>query len=172
MKSLNIYIIVLLFSTVFSCSNSSKSTPSTTVSDSNSNNKNYLSMKINGKDWIADNEIFAAFHPKGYNNAIIIAGNKGKKDKDQQAFNLNLFNTNGPATFNIKDGNKDFNVVQFGALSAENYLCGSMMGFDMKVIVTKASSTPDIIEATFEGKMTCSSGEILNITNGKFYYHE
>ena len=172
MKSLNIYIIVLLVSTVFSCSNSSKSTPSTPAPDSDANNKNYLTMKINGQDWIADNEIFAAFHPKGYNNAIIIAGNKGKKDKDQQSFNLNLFNTNGPATFNIKDGNKDFNVVQFGALSADNYLCGSMMGFDMKVIVTKASGTPDIVEATFEGKMTCSSGEILNITNGKFYYHE
>lgn len=172
MKSLNIYIIVLLVSTVFSCSNSSKSTPSTPAADSDANNKNYLTMKINGKDWIADNEIWGAYHPKGYNNAIIIAGNKGKKDKDQQSFNLNLFNTNGPATFNIKDGNKDFNVVQFGALSAENYLCGSMMGFDMKVIVTKASGIPDIVEATFEGKMTCSSGEILNITNGKFYYHE
>jgi hypothetical protein len=163
-----IYLFVFL-----SCGNKDKQTIDSTIVDNTSiKEKNYLSMKINGKDWIADNEIFAAFHPKGYNNAIIIAGNKGKKDKDQQSFNLNLFNTNGPATFNIKDGNKDFNVVQFGALSAENYLCGSMMGFEMKVIVTKASSTPDIIEATFEGKMTCSSGEILIITNGKFYYHE
>ncbi len=171
---MNLKFVFLITLTLIACSNQKdKSAISSVVTDvATSMGKNYLTMKINGKDWIADNEIFGAFHPKGYNNAIIIAGNKGKKDRDQQSFNLNLFNTNGPATFNIKDGNKDFNVVQFGALSAENYLCGSMMGFDMKVIVTKASSIPDIVEATFEGKMTCSSGEILNITNGKFYYHE
>jgi len=134
--------------------------------------KNYLTLKINGVDWTADNDIFGAFHPKGYNNAIIIAGSKGKKDKNEQTLNINLYNTSGPGTFNIVDGNKDFNVAQLGNLTADNYLCGSIMGFDMKVIVTKASSTPDIVEATFEGKMTCSSGEILNITNGKFYYHE
>lgn len=171
---MNLKFVFLITLTLIACSNQKdKSAISSVIADvAPSMGKNFLTMKINGKDWIADNEIFGAFHPKGYNNAIIIAGNKGKKDKDQQSFNLNLFNTNGPATFNIKDGNKDFNVVQFGALSAENYLCGSMMGFDMKVIVIKASGTPDIVEATFEGKMTCSSGEILNITNGKFYYHE
>jgi len=129
-------------------------------------------MKINGKDWIADNDIFGAIHPKGYNNAIIIAGGKGKKDKNEQTFNINLYNTNGPGTFNFANGNKDLNVAQLGNLSADNYLCGSMMGFDIKVIVTKASSNPDIVEATFEGKMTCPSGETLHITDGNFYYHE
>lgn len=85
---------------------------------------------------------------------------------------MNLYNTSGPGVFHIKDGNTDFNVVQLANLTVENALCGSMMGFDMKVTVTKASTIPDIIEATFEGQMTCGNGEILNITNGKFYYHE
>lgn len=159
---------------IFSCGNSSKHSKPTTIaeSDSISEGNNLLSMKINGVEWKSDNEIFGAFHPKGYNNAIIISGSKGKNDKDEQSFNLNLFNTNGPGTFDIKNGNTDLNVVQLANLSAENYLCGSMMGFEMKVIVTKASSNPEQIEATFQGKLTCSSGEILDITEGKFYYKE
>lgn len=171
---MNLKFVFFITVILIACSN--QKDKSTSFSDNPtatlSNGKNYLSMKINGQDWTADNEIFGAFHPKGYNKAIIMAGSKGKKDKDEETFNLNLYNTNGPANFSIKDGNKDYNVVQFGALSAENYLCGSMMGFDMKVVVTKASTGPDIVEASFEGKMTCSSGEVLNITNGKFYFHE
>ncbi len=159
---------------IFSCGSSGKQSKSTAIaeSDSISEGNNLLSMKINGVEWKSDNEIFGAFHPKGYNNAIIISGSKGKNDKDEQSFNLNLYNTSGPGTFDIKDGNTDLNVVQLANLSADNYLCGSMMGFDMKVVVTKASSKPDHIEATFQGKLTCSSGEILNITEGKFYYKE
>ena len=171
MKSLNLYIITL-FLTVISCSNSHKSTANNQNMEISSIGENYLTMKINGVGWTADNDIFGAFHPKGYDKAIIIAGSKGKKDKNEQTFNINLYNTNGPGTFNFVNGNKDFNVAQLANLSADNYLCGSMLGFDMKVVVTKASTGPDIIEASFEGKMTCSSGEVLNITNGKFYYHE
>jgi len=171
---MNLKFVFFIIVTLIACSNqkdksaiSSDNAVSTLTAG-----KNYLTMKINGVDWTADNDIFGAFHPKGYNNAIIIAGSKGKKDKNEQTFNINLYNTNGPGTFNFIYGNKDLNVVQLGNLSADNYLCGSMMGFDMKVVVTKASTGPDIIEASFEGKMTCSSGEVLNITNGKFYYHE
>ncbi|MBK9736222.1 MAG: hypothetical protein IPO92_15185 [Saprospiraceae bacterium] len=43
------------------------------------NSSNYLTMKINGKDWTADLDILAAFHPKGYNKLIMIAGSLGKK---------------------------------------------------------------------------------------------
>ena len=159
---------------IVSCGNSGSQSKSATIAENitNTDTKNYLSMKVNGAEWIADNEVFGAYHPKGYNNAVIISGSKGIKDKEEQTFNLNLYNTNGPSTFDIKDGNADLNVVQLGNLAAENYLCGSMMGFDMKVIVIKASKNPDIIEATFQGKLTCSSGEILNITEGKFYYKE
>jgi len=133
---------------------------------------NMLSMKINGVEWKADNEIFGVFHPKGYNKAIIISGSKGPKNKDEQPFNINLYNVDGPGTYQIQAGNTDLNVAQLANLSPENYLYGSMMGFNLKVVITKASTAPDVIEATFEGEMTGNAGDVLKITEGKFYYHE
>ena len=133
---------------------------------------NRLSMKINGVEWKADNEIFGAFHPKGYNKAIILAGSKGPKNKDEQPFNINLYNVNGPGTYQIQTGNPDLNVAQLANLSPQNYLYGSMMGFNLKVVITKASTGPDEIEATFEGEMTGNAGDVLKITEGSFYYHE
>ena len=134
--------------------------------------KNYLSMKVNGVEWKADNEIFGAFHPKGYNKAIIIAGLKGKKGQNEQICNLNLYNTYGPNTYTFADGNPDYNVAQFMNIAPGNDICGSGMGFKMKAIVTKASGLPNEIEATFEGEMTCGNNEVLKITEGKFYFHE
>ncbi len=134
--------------------------------------ENYLTLKINGVEWKADNNIFGAFHPKGYNKVIMIAGSKGPKNRDEQPFNINLYNTDGPGVFEIQDGNPDLSVAQLANVTPENYLYGSMMGFKMKVTVTKASSNPDEIEATFEGELNGNAGDVLKITEGKFYYHE
>lgn len=43
-----------------------------------------------------------------------------------------------------------------------------MMGFDMKVKVVKATTGPDILEATFSGTLSCPSGPALVITDGNF----
>ncbi len=134
--------------------------------------ENHLSLKINGVEWVADHDVFGAFHPKGYNKAIIIAGSKGPKNKDEQAFNLNIYNTDGPGTFNFQHGNPDLSVAQMGNWNADNFICGSMMGHNMRVKVITASTKPDMIEATFEGELTCNTGEVLKVTEGKFYYHE
>ncbi len=134
--------------------------------------ENHLTMKINGVEWKADNNIFGAFHPKGYNKVIIISASKGPKNKDEQPFNINIYNTGGPGVFQLKDGNPDLSVVQLANMSPANYLYGSMMGFNMKVNVTKASTNPDEIEATFEGEMSGNAGDVLKITEGRFYYHE
>lgn len=137
-----------------------------------SSSGNHLSMKINGVEWRADNEITGSFHPEGYNKAIIIAGSKGVNNKDEQAFTINLYNTNGPGVFDIKDGNTDKNVVQLTNVSPEHFMYGSMMGFSMKVTVTKASSNPTVVEASFEGELTGNASDKIKITDGKFYYHE
>ena len=134
--------------------------------------ENHLSMKINGVEWKADNNIFGAFHPKGYDKAIMIAGSKGPKNKNEQPFNINLYNADGPGVFQIREGNPDLNVAQLANMSPENYMYGSLMGFNMKVTVTKASTNPDVIEATFEGDLNGNAGDVLKITEGKFYYHE
>lgn len=166
------YCFIAFFVSLYGCGNSQNPTRITPNTDTSLSGKNNLSMLINGKEWTADNNIFGAFHPKGYNNAILISGSKGKKDKNEQTLNINLFNADGSGTFIFSNGNKDLNVAQLGNLSADNYLCGSIMGFEMKVIVTKTSLDPVIVEATFEGKMTCPTGETLNITRGAFYYNE
>ncbi len=133
---------------------------------------NYLSMKINGVEWKADNEIWGAFHPKGYNKVIIISGLKGKKGDNEQAFNINIYNTDGPGNFIFKDGNPDLSVAQMLNWSPEKFMYGNVMGFNMKVSVTKASAMPDEIEATFQGELNGNMGDVMKITEGKFYFHE
>ena len=134
--------------------------------------ENSLSMKINGVEWKADHNIFGAFHPKGYNRVVMISGSKGPKNKDEQPFNLNIYNADGPGIFQFQDGNPDLSVAQLANVSPEKYLYGSMMGFTMKVNLTKASTAPDVVEATFEGELKGNAGDVLKITEGKFYYQE
>jgi hypothetical protein len=161
---------------LFSCANQASNAPAKQRSD----NKpapaapagNYLRMKIDGKTWEADHEIFGAFHPKGYNKAILIAGSKGPKDKNEQTFNLNLFNTSGPGVFDIQKGNPDLNVIQLGNMSPENFMYGSTMGFSVKVTVLKASANPTVMEARFEGELNGNTGDKISITEGAFYYQE
>jgi hypothetical protein len=163
------YIISLFL--FLSCGNKNKQTiDSTIVGNTSKIGKNYLSMKINGKEWSADHDIFGAFHPKGYDKVIIIAGASGKMDKTEKTFNINIYQTDGPGQFSFEQGNKALSVAQMGNWSGQDYLCGSMMGFDMKVHVTKATDSE--VEATFSGTLTCPSGSPLVITDGKFYYHE
>ena len=160
---------------ILSCSSKSESgTAEGTTAQASTHDAtaNHLSLKINGVEWVADHDVFGAFHPKGYNKAIIIAGSKGPKDKNEQAFNINIYNADGPGTFSYKHGNPDLSVAQMGNWNPENFICGSMMGHEMRVKVTKVSTKPDVVEATFEGELTCNTGEVLKITEGKFYYHE
>ncbi|MBP6022400.1 hypothetical protein [Ferruginibacter sp.] len=173
---MNKHFLLLLYGVVllFSCNSTATQNAAEpiTVAEEKSIAVNYLSMKINGKEWKADSEIFGAFHPKGYNNAIIISGSKGPNDKTEQSFNINLYNTNGIGTYDLVSGNKDLNVVQLGNLSTENYLYGSVLGFSFHVNVTKASQNPATLEATFEGTLTGNAGDSIKITDGKFYYYE
>ncbi len=169
-------IMTILCSVILSvsCDNVDPAKPTLpeTTAKQTSNRDNYLAMKINGKEWKADNEIFGAFHPEGYNKAIMIAGSRGPKDKNEQAFNINLYDTNGAGIFTIKNGNTDYSVIQLANLSPQNYLYGSMMGFTVKINVYKATKNPTEIEATFEGVLTGNASDQLVVTEGKFYYHE
>lgn len=140
--------------------------------DATTTDSNFLSMKVNGVSWKADHEIIAIFHPKGYNNAILISGKKGAKDKTEQTFNLNLYNAAGAGVFDFVTGNKDNSEVQLANLSDEHYLYGNVLGFSFHVQITKASQNPAMLEASFEGVLTGNSGDSIKISEGKFYYHE
>ncbi|MBK9734259.1 MAG: hypothetical protein IPO92_04535 [Saprospiraceae bacterium] len=166
------YLNFLLFFVLLACNSGQKPAISMAKTTESGNSSNYLTMKINGKDWTADRDILAAFHPKGYNKLIMIAGSLGKKDRDEKTFNINIYNTTGPGMYSFVQGNKDLSEAQIGNWTAEDYICGNIMGFDMNVNVTKASSNPTIVEATFTGTMTCPASPAIKVTEGKFYYHE
>ncbi len=168
MKLRKLTSIVLITLALISCS---KSNDEKTVLPNSTSGKNYLTMKINGVEWKADHDIFGAFHPMGYDEAIIIAGEKGS-GKEEQSFNLNLYKTPGVGTYDITDGAPNNNAAQILNYSAENYQAGSLTGFTMKVNIIKASGAPDEVEATFEGTLNGIDGSVLTITEGKFYYHE
>jgi len=157
---------------IVACNNSNNAPNITAVFAVSKSAENNLSMKINGKEWIADNGIFGAFDPDGYNKAILIAGNKGGADKNQQAFNINVYNITTPGQYDIVEGNDNNSVVQLANITNENYLYGSMMGFTMKINVTKCSKSPSIIEATLTGELGGNASDKILITEGKFSYQE
>lgn len=142
--------------------------------------KNHLSFKIDGTYWESDAaEVFGSYHvseslgPK----LINIAGAKGSGTA-QQAFNINLFNTDteGTYTVNVPNGSTAStyqNIAQLSNLTSTNYLCGgTLQGSQFTINITKVSQNPQIVEATFSGSMECVEGNTINITDGKFSYHE
>lgn len=131
-----------------------------------------LHMHIDGVEWIADNSLFGAVHPNGYDRAVMISGSKGPKDANEQAFNINLYGIDGPGTYFVKSGNANDHVAQISNLSPERYLAGGPMGFDLKVEVARMAATPALIEARFEGTLTASDGVTLSISKGEFRYTE
>lgn len=173
MKNCKLFLILsILFATaVFSsCKNSEVST----------SEKNHLSFKIDGTYWESEKEeVFGSYQisesigPK----LINIAGAKGS-GSSQQAFNINLYNTDkeGTYTVNVPNGSTasiNQNVAQFANLTASNYLCGgALQGSQLTINITKVSKNPQMVEATFSGTMQCVEGNIVSITEGKFSYHE
>lgn len=167
--------LIIWLMTLAACNNSQPATEKAVdknATPGQSGKSSYLRMKINGKTWEADHELTGIVFPEGYNKAILLGGSKGPKDKYEQTFNLNMFNCNGVGEYLIETGNKDKSVVQVGNLSEEHYLYGSVMGFRMRVTISKASQSPAELEASFEGEMTGNTGDKINVTDGKFYYHE
>ena len=165
-------LLFLLLAFTASKNKQSNAVKETDTGTTPTSSANYLRMKINGQDWIADHELTGIVYPKGYNQAILIGGTRGPKDKHEQAFNINLYNVKGPGTFTFESGNKDNNVVQMGNLSEEHYLYGNVLGFRMRVTITKATKNPVELEATFEGELAGNAGDTLKVTEGKFFYHE
>lgn len=145
-----------------------------------SSDKNHLSFKIDGTYWESDaDEIFGSYHlseaigPK----IINIAGAKGS-GATQQAFNINLFNTDKEGAYTVNIPNESTagtnqNVAQLANLTASNYLCGgTLQGNQLTISITKVSKSPQIVEATFSGTMQCVEGNIISVTEGKFRYQE
>lgn len=131
-----------------------------------------LSMRIDGVEWRADHEVFGAFHPPGYERALLIAGARGRKDANEQAMNINLFGIDGPGRYTIATGHAAGSVAQLANFTPERFLAGSMMGYELVVDVAVAQADPTHIEATFSGTLTGNDGVVMKIEGGRFVYRE
>jgi len=133
---------------------------------------NELSMRIDGVEWRADHEVFGAFHPPGYDRALLIAGARGRKDANEQAMNINLFGIDGPGRYTIETGHADGSVAQLANHTPERFLAGSMMGYALVIDVAVAQADPTHIEATFSGTLTGNDSVVMKIEDGRFVYRE
>jgi hypothetical protein len=168
------YCLLFLLAVLAACSSPDSGNTKTTspVAATAREDQNFLTMKVNGIEWKADHDITGIVHPKGYNNAILIAGKFGPVDKTEQTFNLNLYNASEPGVFDFVSGNKDLCEVQLANLSDEHYLYGNVLGFSFHTQIVKMQKSPAILEALFEGVLTGNTGDSVKITDGKFYFHE
>ncbi len=164
-----IYIVLAL-----ACKNTTKEVDSSNASIPTISNKNInkLSFKMDGVLWEADNKIVGIYHPKGYNNAVMIGGSKGPENKDEQVFTLNLYGAEKEGEYNIKTNDPNNSVVQLANLSNDEPMCGSLMGYNFNVSLKKGTDFPAVIEVTFEGELTCNTDRKIKITEGVFYYQE
>lgn len=134
--------------------------------------RNRLSMLIDGVEWRFETEVFGAFHPVGYNQALLISGTQGRKDANEKTFNINLYGIAGPGTYRVRSGNVDGNVAQIGNLNRDEFLAGNMMPFDLTVVVEQAQASPTRIRASFSGSIETNTERRLQIEQGVFEYSE
>lgn len=134
--------------------------------------ENTLRMRVDGVEWRADHDVFGAFHPPGYERALIVAGARGPKDAGEQLFNLNLFGINGPGHYEIRNGDAAGSVAQLANYTPERFIAGSMMGYDVVVDVHVAEAAPAHIEVEFNGTLTGNDDVVMKIEDGRFVYRE
>jgi hypothetical protein len=133
---------------------------------------NELSMRVDGVEWRADHEVFGAFHPPGYERALLMAGARGRKDANEQAMNINLFGIDGPGRYTITTGHAAGSVAQLANYTPERFLAGSMMGYELVIDVKVAQADPTHIEATFSGTLTGNDSVVMKIEDGRFVYRD
>lgn len=133
---------------------------------------NQLSMRIDGVEWRADHDLFGAFHPPGYERALLIAGARGRKDANEQTMNIILLGIDGPGRYTISTGHAAGSIAQLANYTPERFLSGSMMGYDLVVDVVVAQADPTHIEATFSGTLTGNDSVVMKIEDGRFVYRE
>lgn len=161
---------------LISCNNAEDQLKTPTNNSAVSGKGNYMTMKIDGKEWKADNV------EAGYMGDVLAIGGKKGNGSTQQELTISLTNATGAKTYTIgnanatADGSKrqtSQDVAQLANLTVTNYLCGGLMqGNQLTVVVTKASKSSQEIEGSFSGTMQCVEGNIVKITDGKFYYHQ
>lgn len=136
---------------------------------------NQLRLKLDGQPWQADREFFGAYHPPGMDRAVLMAASLGPKDKNEQAFNLNLTGVSGPGRY-VASGNTlslkgvTSSAIQLANLSEQRYLIGGPLGYEIDIELLQAGT--GVIEARFSGTMNANDGSTLKVSDGYFFWRE
>lgn len=169
--------LALMFGAVAGCGQTSVSSPLPNTDASTpaatpvvAEKANALSMRLDGREWHADRAIDVILHPPGFDRMLMVSGSFGPKDRNEQAFNLNLVGVDGPGRYTIKGGSMAGNAIQLANLSPEQYLIGGALGAEVVVEISVLQSEPPIVEGTFSGTLNASNGNVLRVEDGRFSY--
>lgn len=129
-----------------------------------------LRMHIDGAEWSAAHDLFGAVNPTGHDRAVIIAGSRGGKNANEQAFNLTLFGIDAPGRYRVTSTQPSSGVAQISNLDAKRFLAGNLFGYELDVELVRRSTDPELVEARFSGTLTANDGEKVPISDGYFFY--
>jgi hypothetical protein len=147
---------------------STTATPGASVGGS----RGELTMTIDGRPWAADNDLFGAVHPQGYDRAVIIAGLLGPRNGQEQAFTINLYGIDGPGTYTLSSADTAAGAVQLANPAPGKFLAGGALGYDLVVELEAISAAPTRLEARFSGTLTANDGAVMRLQSGRFLYEE
>lgn len=145
----------------------------TTQTQAEAMSANRIEMRIDGKPWAANAEIFGAIDPLGLTDAILISGSFGPNDASEQDFSMTLTGASKPGRYRIQNAKPVGSVVQIGNLSQEKYLIGGLMfEHDIEVELLQRQVAPLRIEGRFSGWLQANDGSKVQIRDGAFSYQE
>ncbi len=129
-----------------------------------------LRMRIDDVEWIAVHDLFGAVNPTGHDRAVIIAGSRGGRNANEQAFNLTLLGADAPGRYRATSTRPASGAAQISNLDAQRFLAGNLFGYDIEVDLLRRSTNPEVIEARFSGSLTANDGAKIAISDGYFFH--
>ena len=140
------------------------------TSESPAHDAAQLRMRIDGVEWTAAHDVFGAVNPTGHDRAVIIAGSRGGKNANEQAFNLTLLGADAPGRYRVTSEKPVSGAAQIANLDAQRFLSGNLFGYDIEVELLRRSTNPEVIEARFSGSLTANDGAKIAISDGYFFH--
>ena len=166
MKNILFPILIALLATV-ACSHQDK-TPKTEISSTTAASDSYLTMKINGKEWVADEDLIGNLGLLGPGQFGL--GGSKIVNGEEQHLSIAIHNVTGPGTYQTT-AEQVYNVAQYALNQQSNgdvKIFKSQKDGQFTIKITKAEGYNT--EGTFSGTLPgwLGTSESVVITDGKF----
>jgi hypothetical protein len=166
MKNIFFPILIALLATV-ACGHQDK-TPKTKISSATADSDSYLTMKINGKEWVADEDLTGNLGLLGPGQFGL--GGSKIVNGEEQHLSIVVHNVTGPGTYQTT-AEQVYNAAQY-SLSQQNNgdvkIFKSQKDGQFTIQITKADGYNT--EGTFSGTLPgwLGTSESVVITEGRF----